>query len=208
MTKTSVFICDDHQLFRDGIKCIVAERGYEVIGEASNGKELLEKLEIETPDIILLDITMPEMSGYETAQIILKNNPQQRILIISASNDEKYYNNFASLGVRGYILKNSPKQELFSALQKISSGESFFSQSLLLNIIKNKDSEKLKLLTKREKEVLQLICEGCSNIEISKNLNISQRTVERHRGNLLRKTQSPNSIKLILNAIREGLIIV
>ncbi|MDR0941396.1 MAG: response regulator transcription factor [Bacteroidales bacterium] len=207
--KTSIFICDDHQLFRDGIKCIVTENGYEVIGEASNGKDLLKKLETEQPDVILLDIAMPEMDGYETAKIILENNPQQHILIISASESEKYYNDFIALGIRGYILKNSSKHELLSAIQKVSSGESYFSQSLLLNIIKNKDAQKrTNSLTRREKEVLQLICDGYSNGDISESLSISPRTVERHRANLLRKTQSPNSVKMVLSAIQKGLVTV
>lgn len=210
MIKTSIFICDDHQLFRDGIKCIAIENGYEVVGEASNGKDLLKKLETEHPDIILLDITMPEMNGYETAKIILEKNPQQHILIISASDSEKYYNDFVNLGVRGYILKNSSKHELLSAMQKVSFGESYFSQSLLLNIIKNKDVPKSTAtsLTRREKEILQLICDGHLNADISATLNISQRTVERHRANLLKKTKSQNSIKMVLSAIQKGLVTV
>ena len=208
MSKTSVFICDDQQLFCDGIKSIVTEKGYAIAGEASNGKDLLKKLETIQPDVILLDINMPEMNGYEAAKVILKNNPQQQILIISASDNEKYYTDFVNLGVRGYILKSSTKQELLSALQKITLGESYFSQSLLLNIIKSKDSGKTTRLTKREKEILQLICAGLSNPDISEKLQISPRTVERHRANLLKKTNSSNSIAMVLYAIQNGLITV
>lgn len=208
MTKTSIFICDNHQLFRDGIKSIVTENGYEVIGEAANGKDLLKKLETMEPDIILLDINMPEMNGDVAAKTILKNNPQQQILIISRLDSETYYNDFVNLGVRGYILKDSSKHELLSALQKISNGDTYFSQSLLLNIIKNKESAKNTNLTKREKEVLQLICNGNSNADIGEKINISQRTVERHRANLLKKTRTPNSIKMVLYAIQHGLVVV
>jgi len=208
MTKTSIFICDNHQLFRDGIKSIVTENGYDVVGEAANGKDLLKKLETVEPDIILLDINMPEMNGYEAAKAVLKNNPQQQILIISVSDSETYYKDFVNLGVRGYILKDSSKHELLSAMQKISNGDTYFSQSLLLNIIKNKDSAKNSPLTKREKEVLQFICYGHSNVDISDKLHISQRTVERHRANLLKKTKTPNSIKMVLWAIQNGLVTV
>ncbi|MCL2328404.1 MAG: response regulator transcription factor [Bacteroidetes bacterium] len=208
MTKTSIFICDNQQLFRDGIKSIVTENGYEVVGEAANGSDLLKKLKTVSPDIILLDINMPEMNGYEAAKAILKNNPHQHILIISVSDSETYYKDFVNLGVRGYLLKDSSKHELLTAMQKISSGDTYFSQSLLLNIIKSKDSVKTSLLTKREKEVLQLICYGNSNADIGEKLHISQRTVERHRANLLKKTKTPNSIKMVLWAIQNGLVTV
>ncbi|MDR1760816.1 MAG: response regulator transcription factor [Bacteroidales bacterium] len=208
MNKKTIFICDDHQLFRDGIKYILTENGYEIAGEASNGKELLQKLETVQPDIILLDINMPEMNGLDAAQIILKNNPKQAVLVLSMYDSEKYYNNFIDLGVRGFLLKDSSNHELLSAIQKIGQGETYFSQSLLLKIIKSKDTVKATLLTHREKEVLQYICLGFSNSDISEKLNISQRTVERHRANLLKKTKTSNSIKLVLFAIRNNIVTI
>ncbi len=208
MNKTSIFICDDHQLFRDGLRSILNENGYEVIGEASNGADLLKKMEKVSADVILLDINMPEMNGYEAAKEILKNNPKQQILVISSSDSEKYHNDFINIGVRGYILKDSSKHELLSAIQKVLAGDSYFSQSLLLKIIKNKDTVKTTLLSRREVEVLQLICSGLSNFDISEKLHISQRTVERHRANLLKKTKTPNSIKMVLFAIQNGLVVI
>ncbi|MDR1761558.1 MAG: response regulator transcription factor [Bacteroidales bacterium] len=208
MNKKTIFICDDHQLFREGIKYIVTKNGYEIAGEASNGKELLQKLEAVQPDIILLDINMPEMNGIEAAKIILKNNPKQSILILSMHDSEKYYNNFIELGIRGFLLKNSSNYELLSAIEKIEQGEAYFSQSLLLKILKNKDTAKVTVLSKREKEILQYICLGFTNFNISEKLHIAPRTVERHRANLLKKTKTSNSIKLVLYALQNNIVTI
>jgi len=119
---------------------------------------------------------------------------------------EEYYNAFIDIGVRGFLLKDSSNQELLTAIGKILKGDSYFSQQLLMKIIKNKDEVENVHLTSREKEVLQLICMGASNYEISEKLFISQRTVERHRANLLEKTKSSNSIKLVLFAIKNNIV--
>lgn len=207
MEKIKVFIADDHQLFRDGIKYILSEsERFTTIGEASNGKELLEKMERITPDIILLDINMPIMNGIDAAREILKSNPNQAILVLSMYDSEEYYNAFIDMGVRGFLLKDSSNHELLSAMEKIIKGDSYFSQELLMKIIKNKDEGKDLHLTPRELDVLHLICKGFSNFEISEKLFISQRTVERHRANLLEKTESSNSIKLVLYAIRNNIV--
>lgn len=207
MEKIKVFIADDHQLFCDGIKYILSEsERFTVIGEASNGKELLEKMERVTPDIILLDINMPIMNGIEAAREILKINPNQAILVLSMYDSEEYYNAFIDMGVRGFLLKDSSNHELITAMEKIIKGDSYFSQELLMKIIKNKDESKDLHLTPRELDVLHLICKGHSNFEISEKLFISQRTVERHRANLLEKTDSSNSIKLVLFAIRNNIV--
>lgn len=207
MEKIKVFIADDHQLFCDGIKYILSEsERFTVIGEASNGKELLEKMERVTPDIILLDINMPIMNGIEAAREILKTNPNQAILVLSMYDSEEYYNAFIDMGVRGFLLKDLSNHELITAMEKIIKGNSYFSQELLMKIIKNKDESKDLHLTPRELDVLHLICKGHSNFEISEKLFISQRTVERHRANLLEKTDSSNSIKLVLFAIRNNIV--
>lgn len=207
MGKISIFITDDHQLFRDGLKYIISQNeNFEVIGEASNGKELVEKYATVKPDIILLDINMPEKNGLDAAREILKKNPKQAILVLSMYDNEEYYNAFIDMGVRGFLLKDSSNQELLVAINKIVQGDSYFSQELLLKIIKNKDEEQNLHLTNREKEVLRYICMGASNAEISEDLCISQRTVERHRANLLSKTKSSNSIKMVLYAIKNNII--
>lgn len=207
MEKYKVCIADDHQLFRDGIKYILSESDkFVAVAEASNGKELLEKLQRISPDIILLDINMPVMNGVEAAREILKDNPNQAILVLSMYDSEEYYNVFIDMGVRGFLLKDSSNHELMTAMEKILKGDSYFSQELLMKIIKNKDEAKDLHLTPRELDVLNLICKGYSNFEISETLFISQRTVERHRANLLEKTNSSNSIKLVLFAIKNNIV--
>lgn len=207
MEKIKIFIADDHQLFRDGLKYILSETdNCIVVGEASNGKELIEKIDSINPDIILLDINMPVMDGLMATREILKKNPKQHILVLSMYDSEEYYNAFIDIGVKGFLLKDSSNQELLTAISKILKGDSYFSQQLLMKIIKNKDEVENIHLTSREKEVLQLICMGASNFEISEKLFISQRTVERHRANLLEKTKSSNSIKLVLFAIKNNIV--
>lgn len=207
MKKKQIIIVDDHQLFRNGLKFILTEmEDLEVIGEASNGKEFIDLLEFGIPDVVLLDINMPVMSGVEAAKIALQKYPQLNILVLSMFGDSKYYNTMIDTGVKGFILKDVDNRELHDAIIKVTSGGNYFSQELLLNLIKDKTSDTSISLTKREKEVLELICKGYSNQQISDELFISQRTVERHRSSLLLKTESKNSISLVVFAIKNKLV--
>ncbi len=207
MKRKQLIIVDDHQLFRSGLKFILNESDdLEVIGEASNGKEFLELLTYGLPDVVLLDINMPVMNGVEAAQLALQKYPQLNILVLSMFGDTKYYNTMIDMGVKGFILKDIDNNELHDAILKVTNGGNFFSQELLLNLIKDKSSDQAIPLTRREKEVLELICKGYSNQQISNTLFISQRTVERHRSSLLQKTESKNSISLVVYAIKNKLV--
>jgi len=205
--KIKVAIVDDHQLFRNGLKFIIGnEIDMEVIIEASNGKEFIFFLENLKPDLVLMDISMPEMDGVETSRQALDIYPDLNILVLSMYGDVEYYNTMIDLGVKGFILKDIDNNELTNAIRKVHSGGNYFSQELLLNLIKNKTDEVGIDLTKREKEVLELICQGFSNQQISEELYISQRTVERHRSSLLYKTDSKNSVSLVVFAIKNNLV--
>ena len=207
MAKKSVIIVDDHKLFRDGLSFIVREiDSFEVIGEASNGKAFLKLLEEKKPDLVLMDIKMPEMDGIEASKIALQKYPDLNVLVLSMFDDEQYYNTMIDIGVRGFILKDADSAELKVAVNKVCEGNSYFSQELLLKIIKNKTTVTNINISKREIEVLTYICKGLANYEIAEILNISLRTVERHRANLLEKTGSSNSIKLVLFAIRNNIV--
>ena len=202
-----IVIVDDHKLFRDGLKFILGETGIaRVIGEASNGKELLSILGMIRPDLVLMDINMPEMNGVEATRKALQVYPDLNVLVLSMFGDEEYYHSMIELGVKGFILKDADASELITAIRKILGGGTYFSQELLLNIIRSRDVEEGIKLTRREKEILGLICQGHSNAQISDSLHISSRTVERHRAELLSKTQSPNSIALVVYAIKSGLV--
>lgn len=207
MEKHKIIIVDDHQLFRNGLKFILNEiKNIQVVGEASNGQEFLDLLEYGIPDLVLMDINMPVMNGVTATKIALEKYPHLNILVLSMYGETEYYNTMIDIGVKGFILKDVDNKELEDSINKVISGGTYFSQELLLNLIKNKSFDENITLTKREKEVLELICKGYSNQQISDQLFISQRTVERHRSNLLLKTDSKNSISLVLYAIRHKLI--
>lgn len=206
-TKIKIAIVDDHQLFRSGLRFIIEnERDIEVLFEASNGKQFLDYLKDLKPDVVLMDINMPEMDGIEATKRAFEILPELHVLVLSMYSDIEYYNTMIDIGVKGFILKDIDNDELADAIRKVHRGGNYFSQELLLKLIKNKpDGEKIDL-TKREMEVLELICKGHSNQEISEELFISQRTVERHRSSLLFKTDSKNSISLVIYAIKNNLV--
>jgi DNA-binding NarL/FixJ family response regulator len=207
MKKPGIIIVDDHKLFRSGLRYILEESGkYDVLDEASNGQEFLDLLTRRRPDLVILDISMPVMNGIDAARIAMSKYPSLSILILSMYNESDYYSTLLEIGVKGFVLKDADNGEFFNALQKVLEGETYFSQELLLNIIRS-DSRITQInLTKREKEVLQLLSKGLSNQEISGMLHISQRTVERHRTMLLEKTGSRNSVSLIVFAIKNKLV--
>jgi DNA-binding NarL/FixJ family response regulator len=205
--KIGVAIVDDHQLFRNGLRFILEnEEDLEVVIEASNGKQFLEFLKNYKPDVVLMDINMPEMDGIETTKQALIQFPDLHVLVLSMYSDIEYYNTMIGLGVKGFILKDIDNDELAGAVRRVYSGGTYFSQELLLQLIKNKPEDEKIDLTRREKEVLDLICQGFSNQQISDKLYISQRTVERHRSSLLFKTESKNSISLVVYAIKNNLV--
>jgi DNA-binding NarL/FixJ family response regulator len=204
-----VIIVDDHQLFRNGLKFILTEiSDLEVIGEASNGKEFLNLLKEFKPDLVFMDISMPEMNGIEACQKGLEIYPDLKILVLSMFGEDAYYNTMIDIGVKGFILKDTDNNELKTAINTILNGNTYFSQELLLKIIRNKNSSPAIRLSRRESEVLALICKGLSTIQISDKLHISHRTVERHRANLLDKTDSSNSISMAIYAIKNNLVII
>jgi len=205
--KIQVAIVDDHQLFRNGLKFIIEnEDDMEVSIEASNGKQFLDFLPNLKPEVALMDINMPEMDGVETSKKALEIYPDLHILVLSMYSDIEYYNTMIDLGVKGFILKDIDNNELTNAIRRVHAGGNYFSQELLLKLIKNKPEEGAIDLTPREREVLELICKGYSNLQISEELFISQRTVERHRSSLLFKTDSKNSISLVVFAIKNNLV--
>jgi DNA-binding NarL/FixJ family response regulator len=209
MNKPGLIIVDDHRLFRSGLRFILeASNNYKVIGEASNGFELLNLLESTKPELVIMDISMPKMNGIEATRIALAKYPDLKIIILSMHDEIEYYNALLDYGIKGFILKDSDNDEFFLAINKVLSDETFFSQELLLNIIRDSTHANPIKLSQREKVILGLICQGLSNKEIAEVLNISQRTVERHRTHLLEKTGSKNSIRLVIFALKNNLITI
>ena len=211
MEKIRIIIADDHQLFRNGLKILLSSfPEFEVAGEASNGEDFLKLLKTTPADIALMDINMPEMDGIEATRRGLKICPSISIIALSMYGEEEYYYKMVDSGAKGFLLKDSDISEVREAILTVIKGGSYFSQELLYHVIqkiKHRELEsKSASLSKREKEVLHKICEGLSNQEIADTLFISKRTVDKHRANLLGKTNSKNTASLILFAIKNKLI--
>lgn len=210
MRKQKTIIVDDHKLFRNGLRLILREiENIEVISEASNGREFLNQIEVLEPDLVLMDINMPGINGIEATREAMKKYPNLKIVALSMFGEPEYYEEMVDAGVKGFLLKNSDSTELENALQMVIDGKSYFSQELLLNIINRKnepEAQHLHQLSKRETEVLNLMCKGFSNAEIADALFISQRTVDRHKANLMSKTECKNSISLVMYAVKHNLV--
>ncbi|MBI9066238.1 MAG: response regulator transcription factor [Salinivirgaceae bacterium] len=212
--KPKIIIADDHALFREGIRLLIeVEQVGDVIAEAENGKVLLELLELHSTDMVIMDIDMPIMNGLEASIKALKKYPNLKILIISMHGNNEYFSSFIDAGVKGFILKTADKIELKTAINKIISGDSYFSQELLLTIINNlknpKQSDKLLLdldLSDRESETIHLLCKGFSIRDIAAQLFLSPKTVETYRSSLLHKTGSKNTLSLVLYAIKNKIV--
>ncbi len=214
--KVNLVLVDDHDLFREGMKFLLSQiELLNVVGEASNGKEFLDLLEtIDLPDIVLLDINMPEMNGIEACTIATRKYPGLKIITLSMNDDQEYYFKMIQAGARGFVLKQTGKDKLEDAIQEVLEGGSYFPEDILRKIIfkfGTEDSVENKIqnkfgLTKREKEVLALLCQGFTNHEIAEKLFLSPKTVEGHRANLLSKTATKNSAHLVMFAIKNGII--
>ena len=212
MATINLVIVDDHSLFRNGMKLLLSNAGnFSVVAEASNGKEFLALLDNITPDIVLMDIDMPEMDGIEATIRALELKPELKVIGLSMYGEEEYYYKMIEAGVAGFLLKNSDINEVKTAINAVYEGGKYFSQELLYNVVRNikttqVNQELMEALSERELEVLKQICIGLSNQEIAEILHISKRTVDKHRANLLDKTNSKNTAHLVMYAIKNKLI--
>jgi len=211
-----IIIADDHRLFRQGLKSLLEARSdLEVVGEAADGLQLLDLLNQSPPDIILLDISMPNLRGIEAIHEIKRAHPSMKILILTMHKDKQYLEQALSAGARGYLLKEDADTELFSAIEKIRRGRIYVSPNLLDELtddwvltIRGEPNLSLEVehLTVREREVLKLIAEGKGSKEIADLLFISTRTVERHRANVMQKLGAKKTADLVKHAIQKGYV--
>jgi DNA-binding NarL/FixJ family response regulator len=214
MEKVKVFIVDDHPMFRDGLRFLLSKNEkYEVIGEAENGVEFLEKIEMQLPDIVLMDISMPEMDGIQATKEVMKTHPELKVLALSMFGEEEYYYKMIHAGVSGFILKESGSVDLEQGITEVLNGGNYFSSELLQNVIPkfgapekaNPETNDIDF-TENEMEILKMICNGASGHEISKKMNMELSSVELTTSSLLEKTNVGSTVDLIMFAIKNNII--
>lgn len=212
MEPIRVMIADDHSLIREGLRRLLEFDGsIKVVGEASNGEECLEKLEEFNPEVLLLDINMPEKNGIDVLKQMKADQSQIKVLILTVHNELEYLMSAVDIGVDGYILKDSESSELKKAIRIVRDGESFIQPKLIPamnNQLLNRDADRDKIasLTNRELEVLIQVANGMFNKEIATNLNISERTVKNHISNIFKKIDVSDRTQAAVFAIKNNII--
>ncbi len=207
-----VLIADDHALFRDGLRSLLEARGVEVVGEAKNGREAIELARRHRPDIVLMDLTMPEVDGLTATRLVATELPDVRVVILTASDDEADLFEAIKSGAQGYLLKNLEADEFFQALASVMAGEPVLTPRLARRLLQElaqrpAAQEQAAALTDREREILELLVQGVtSNRELAERLFISENTVKYHLKNIMAKLHLENRAQVIAYALRTGLV--
>lgn len=207
-----ILIADDHTLVREGLRSLIGtEQGMEVVGEAANGAEAVRRVELLRPDVVLIDLVMPEMDGIAAIARIKQIDPQARILALTSFSDDDKVLSAIKAGALGYLLKDSTPQELLQAIRHVHQGEAFLDPTVALKVIGELTRPSAApatdehALSEREVEVLRLVAEGLSNQEIAEKLGVSERTVRNHVGSILSKLHLANRTQAALYALRQGI---
>jgi RNA polymerase sigma factor (sigma-70 family) len=215
MGKTRILIADDHGIVRKGLRLqLEQDERFEVVGEATDGREAVRMAEELKPDVVIIDIAMPSLNGIEATRQVVKRNPAIGVMILSMHSDESYIARALGAGAKGYLLKDTADVDLFRAVQVVAQGKPFFSpriaNTLLEDYMRQLQQRGLQdsydLLTDREKEILQLLAEGRSNKEVATELNLSTYTVETHRTRIMQKLNLHSSADIVLYAVRKKII--
>lgn len=210
----SVIIVDDHYLVRQGMRSVLShEPDIEVVAEAVDGREAVELAKKKSPDIVIMDITLPNLNGLEAAEKIIKQNKAIKVLVLSMHENRVFIEKALSIGAKGYILKDSAAVEIVHAIRDVNAGRYFLSSKISSFVIQDfvsRKQNKIKLrsvsiLTNREREILQLIAEGLNNKQIAQKLKLSLKTVLVHRNNLMQKLDIHNQAQLVRFALKEGI---
>jgi two-component system, NarL family, response regulator NreC len=208
--KLRVLLADDHALVRQGFRMILdAQPDFEVIGEASNGNEAVELCAQLKPDIIIMDVSMPELNGIEATRRVMELSPRNKVLALSMHKDSVFVREILKAGAKGYLLKHAIDAEMLNAVRAVGRGEGYLSPAVsnaVLTDYRKHVTDPLDLLSTREREVLQLIAEGQTNKEIASALNLSVYTIEAHRGRIMEKLNLHTTGELVRFALRNGLI--
>lgn len=204
-----ILLADDHTIVRQGLKLILSSQpDLQVVGEAANGRETVDLAQQLKPDLVLLDVAMPEVNGIEATRRMMETNPRLRILVLSMHKEAVYVREILKAGARGYLLKDVIDTELLNAVRSVARGDGYISPAVsgaLLSDYRQNVTDPADLLTKREREVLQLIAAGKTNKEVATQLNLSVYTVDSHRGKIMEKLNLHNTGELVRFAIKNGL---
>jgi two-component system response regulator NreC len=215
MSMVDILLVDDHTVIRAGLRLVLERHSdFHVVGEAADGREGVAEAGRLRPDVVVMDLAMPNLNGMEAARQIVANSPGIAIVVLSMHSDEEYVLRALKSGARAYVLKESAEADLIAAVRAVTSGKSFFSPKVSRMLVEDyvrqlQDREiedSYELLTGREREVLQLVAEGKSNKDIANLLNLSVYTVETHRANIMEKLSLHSVPELILYAVRKGVI--
>jgi two-component system response regulator NreC len=210
MKRIRILLADDHAVVRQGFKMILgAQPDMEIVGEAGNGREAVELAEKLRPDVVVMDVAMPELNGIEATRRLSAAAPRSRVVALSMHKDSVYVREILRAGARGYLLKDSPAPDLLAAVRAVAAGEGFLSPAVsdaVLSDYRRHVTNPLDLLTSREREVLQMLAEGKTNKEIAAILNLSVYTVDAHRGRIMEKLNLHSINELVRFAVRNGLI--
>ena len=215
MSNIRVLLADDHTIMRKGLRLLLERQGnITVVGEASDGRECVELAQTTQPDVVVMDLAMPNLNGIEAARQIVAQNPNVAVAVLSMHSDESYVIRALKAGARAYLLKDSAESDLIGAIKALSDGKSFFSPAIsrllvedyMRQLERKGIDDSYELLTTREREILQLLAEGKSNKEVANMLNLSLYTVETHRTHILQKLNLHTVPELILYAVRKGII--
>ncbi len=203
-------LADDHAVVRQGFRLILAAQpDMEIVGEAGNGREAVELAEKLQPDVVVMDVAMPELNGIEATRRLARQSPRSRVLALSMHKDSVYVREILRAGARGYLLKDAIDRDLLAAVRAVASGEGYLSPGVseaVLTDYRRHVTDPLDLLSSREREVLQMIAEGKTNKEIASALNLSVYTVDAHRGRVMEKLNVHSMGELVRFAMRNGLI--
>ena len=215
MSKIRVLITDDHAMFRQGVRTLIAaEPDLEIAGEARDAAEAVNLSRQNRPDVVLMDIGMTGMSSFEATRVIRKERPETRVVFLSMYDDDEYLAECVSIGASGYILKESPAEQLLTAIREVHRGGSYLSPRLLTRLVDDLRTQgrepvrqpRFGTLTKREREILKMLAEGQSVKEIATAFELSVKTVEAHKFNLMRKLDIHNKAQLVQYAIQKKII--
>jgi DNA-binding NarL/FixJ family response regulator len=215
MKTIRVIVADDHTIIRSGLKALLdREPDIEVVAEAADGRQAVQKAQELQPEVVLLDIAMPNLNGIEAARQIAAKHDRMGIIILSMHSDESYVLKALKAGARGYLLKDSSESDVMNAVRAVNAGKAYFSPEIsrmmaddyLRQMEQRGAEDSYELLTSREREILQMLAEGKSNKDVANLLNLSLHTVETHRSNILQKLNLHSVPELILYAVRKGIV--